>query len=177
MVVRFSRQTIATTQEPARMHINCSALSQQDRVQHYAATNNAFDFFNMLTSPDLLDTLEASLPDHRERLFPPTETLSMFLAQALKPDRSCQGIVNDAAVKRLIHGLPQCSTNTGAYCKARQRLPLEMVMGMVHHTGRLIAAEGSDTWLWGGRRVRLVDGTTVTLPDTQANQTAYPQQR
>jgi hypothetical protein len=158
------------------MHTNRSALSQQHRVQHYAAANDAFDFFNMLTSPDLLDTLESSLPSHRERLFPPTETLSMFLAQALKPDRSCQGIVDDAAVKRLIHGLPQCSTNTGAYCKARQRLPLETVAGMVRHTGRLIAAEGSDTWLWRGRRVRLVDGTTVTLPDTRANQTAYPQQ-
>lgn len=159
------------------MHINRSALSQQHRVQHYAATHNAFDYFNMLTSPDLLDALEALLPDnHRERLFPPTETLSMFLAQAMKPDRSCQGIVDDAAVKRLIHGLPQCSTNTGAYCKARKRLPLEIVTEMVHHTGRLIAAEGSDTWLWHGRRVRLVDGTTVTLPDTQANQTIYPQQ-
>lgn len=48
---------------------------------------------------------------------------------------------------------------------------------MVRHTGRLICAEGSDTWLWRGRGVRLVDGTTVTLPDTQVNQTAYPQQR
>lgn len=163
------------------MHINRSALSQQHRVQHrvqhYAAANDAFDFFNTLTSPDLLETLEASLPDHRERLFPPTETLSMFLAQALKPDRSCQGIVDDAAVKRLIHGLPHCSTNTVAYCKARKRLPLETVAGMVRHTGRLISAEGSDTWLWRGRRVRLVDGTPVILPDTRANQTAYPQQR
>jgi hypothetical protein len=101
----------------------------------------------------------------------------MFLAQALKPDRSCQGIVNDAAVKRLIHGLPHCSTNTGAYCKARKRLPLETVTKMVRHTGRLICAGGSDTWLWRGRRVRLVDGTTVTLPDTPANQATYPQQR
>lgn len=100
------------------MHINRAALSKQHRVQHYATANDACDFFNMLTSPDLLDTLETSLPEHRERLFPPTETLSMFLAQALKSDRSCQGIVDDAAVKRLIHGLPHCSTNTGAYCKA-----------------------------------------------------------
>jgi hypothetical protein len=48
--------------------------------------------------------MESSLPEHRERLFSPTETLSMFLAQALKPDRSCQNIVNDAAVKRLTGG-------------------------------------------------------------------------
>jgi len=159
------------------MHNNRSALSKQHRVLRYAATNDAFGFFNVLTSPELLDMLEASLPDHRERLSPPTETLSMFLAQGLKPDCSCQGIVDDSAVKRLIHGLPQCSTNTGAYCKARKRLPLKMVTKMVRHTGHLIAAESSDMWLWRGRGVRLVDGTTVTLPDTRANQTAYPQQR
>lgn len=158
------------------MHINRSALSQQHRLQHYASSSDAFSFFNHLTSPDLLDTLESSLPEHRERLFPPTETLSMFLAQALHADRSCQHIVNDAAVKRLIHSLPQCSTNTGGYCKARQRLPLEMISGMARHTGRLIAEKAIAPWRWYGRRVRLVDGTTVTLPDTPANQRSYPQQ-
>ena len=159
------------------MHINRSALSQQHRVQHYAVASDAFSFFNQLTSPELLDTLESTLPDHRERLFPPTETLSMFLAQALKSDRSCQNIVNDAAVKRLTHGLPQCSTKTGGYCKARQRLPLAMISGMVRHTGRQIEAQSPDKWRWYGRRVRLVDGTTVTLADTQANQALYPQQK
>ena len=158
------------------MNINPSAQSQQHRIKHYASVSDAFSFFNQLTGPELLDTIEATLPEHRERLFPPTETLSMFLAQALKPDRSCQNIVNDAAVKRLTGGLPQCSTNTGAYCKARQRLPLEMLSKLVRHTGSLITAKAPETWLWYGRRVRLVDGTTVTLPDTAANQAAYPQQ-
>ena len=176
-MVRLSRQTIAPIEEPALMHSNRSIHSQQDRIQHYATGSDAFCFFNLLTSPDLSETLEAFLPTHRERLFPPTETLSMFVAQALKPDRSCQGIVDDAAVKRLLHGLPACSTNTGAYCKARARLPLTMVSGMVRSTGQLIAATVPDKWLWHGRRVRLVDGTTVTLPDTPANQAAYPQQR
>ena len=158
------------------MHINRSIKSQQQRIKHYASINDAFSFFNQLTSPELLDTLEISLPEHRERLFPPTETLSMFLAQALKPDRSCQSIVNDAAIKRLTGGLPPCSTYTGAYCKARQRLPIEMVSTLVRHTGSLIGAAAHQTWLWNGKRVYLVDGTTVTLPDTPANQAAYPQQ-
>jgi Transposase DDE domain len=158
------------------MYLNCSAKSKQQRIKHYATANDAFSFFNQLTAPDLLETMESTLPKHRERLFPPTETLSLFLAQALKPDRSCQNIVNDAAVKRLTGGLPQCSTNTGAYCRARQRLPLEMLSTLVRHTGSLVAAGAHDTWLWNGSRVRLVDGTTVTLPDTAANQAAYPQQ-
>jgi hypothetical protein len=158
------------------MHINRSIKPQQQRIKHYASISDAFSFFNQLTSPELLDTLEISLPEHRERLFPPTETLSMFLAQALKPDRSCQSIVNDAAVKRLTGGLPPCSTNTGAYCQARLRLPTDMVSTLVRHTGSLISAAAHQPWLWNGKRVYLVDGTTVTLPDTPANQAAYPQQ-
>jgi len=175
-MVSLSRQTITSIEEPARMHSSRSVSPQQDCIRRYAAVGDAFFFFNRLTAPDLFDALEDALPAHRERLFPPTETLSMFLAQALKPDRSCQGIVNDAAVKRLLHGLPRCSTKTGAYCKARLRLPLDMVSGMTIATGRLIATTVPDNWRWFGRRVRLVDGTTVTLPDTPANQAAYPQQ-
>src|ERR1035437_7261650 len=165
MMVSFSRQTIATTEEPAPMHSNRSVLSQQRRVRHHAATNDAFRFFDFPTAPDLFDALEASLPAHRERLFPPTETLSMFMAQAMKPDRSCQGIVDDVAMKRLLHGLPLCSPKAGAYCKARQRLPVEMVSRMATTTGHLIAKKVPDRWRWFGRRVRLVDGTTVTLLD------------
>ena len=175
-MVSLSRQTIATIREPALMHNNRSAISQQRRVQHHATASNAFHFFNLLTSPDLFDTLEALLPDHRERLFPPTETLSMFMAQAMNQDRSCQAIVDDVAVKRLLNSLPLCSTKTGGYCKARQRLPMELVSEMATSAGHLIAGEVSDKWNWLGRRVRLVDGTTVTLPDTPANRAAYPQQ-
>jgi hypothetical protein len=52
-----------------------------------------------------------------------------------------------------------------------------MVSGMAISTGRLIAGKIADKWNWRGRRVRLVDGTTVTLPDTPANQAVYPQQK
>jgi hypothetical protein len=34
---------------------------------------------------------------------------------------------------------------------------------LVRHTGSLISAQAHTTWLWNGSRVRLVDGTTVTL--------------
>ena len=39
-------------------------------------------FFNLLTSPELLSVVEDQLPEHRERHYPPTLTLSMFLGQA-----------------------------------------------------------------------------------------------
>jgi hypothetical protein len=150
---------------------------QTARVKAHCTHSDTYSFFNLLTSDALLDTVEQLLPPHRERLYPPTETLSMFLAQAMSADRSCQNIVNQAAVQRLAGGLPVGSTSTGAYCQARQRLPLDLVAGLTRHLGGLIDAQVPDTWRWQGRRVRIVDGTTLTLPDTPANQAAFPQQQ
>ena len=125
----------------------------------------------------MLSKVEELLPEeHREREFPPTETLSMFLAQAMSEDRSCQKTVNEAAIKRVVGGLSPCSTATGGYCRARQRLPLGMVSTLVRFTGELMNNQIPDRWRWHGKSVYLVDGTTVTLPDTTANQAVYPQQ-
>lgn len=51
-----------------------------------------------------------------------------------------------------------------------------MLSTLVRQTGGLISAQAHEAWLWNGYRIRLVDGTTVTLPDTAANQATYPQQ-
>jgi hypothetical protein len=131
--------------------------------------------FNLLTGPELFDRVEALVPEHRERLFPPTETLSMFLAQALSADGSCRQVVNDAIVKRVVGGMTPGSTDTGGYCKARARLPLSMVSTLAREAGGLLAQGAASCWHWQSRRVRLVDGATVTLADTEANQAAYPQ--
>ena len=159
------------------MFINSKpAKLQQQNIQQYAHNSDALSFFNQLTSPELLESLEAQLPEHRERLYPPTETLSMFLAQTLNEDRSCQKAVNNAVISRTLGGLPLVSTGTGAYCRARQRLPLKMITTLVQCTSELMDSQVPEQWLWHGRRVRLIDGTTVSMPDTEENQTAYPQQ-
>ncbi len=67
--------------ETSPMFINNKSLTLQ---QQNTQNSDSLSFFNQLTSPELLDTLEGQLPEHRERLYPPTETLSMFLAQTFK---------------------------------------------------------------------------------------------
>jgi len=160
------------------MHLNQKdSRHQQKQIIHHAQTTDAYSFFNLLTSPQLLSVVEEHLPAHRERLYPPTTTLSLFLAQAMNTDASCQHTVNRHAVERVFNGLSPCSILTGAYCKARQRLPVAMVSSLVKQTGGMIAEQAPVPWHWQGRPVKLVDGTTVSLPDTPANQRGYPQQR
>lgn len=151
--------------------------AQQQRVQHVAANSDAYTFFDLLTGPELLDEVESQLPEHRERAFPPAEALSMYLAQALSADRSCQKAVNDKAIKQALAGLSTCSTRTGGYCKARQRIPTEMVSHLARYTGELIQHHVPNLWNWKDRRVCLIDGTTALMPDTEANQSSYPQHK
>jgi hypothetical protein len=155
--------------------INKLARIQQQNIRDYTQNSDSFCFFNALANNNLLDTVEHLLPDYRKRDYPPTETLSMFLAQSMSKDRSCQKVVNDAAIKRLVYGLPSISTATGGYCRARKRLSADMISALVRCTEERIYNQLSEKWLWRGKRVCMVDGTTVTLPDTPENQAKYPQ--
>jgi hypothetical protein len=148
---------------------------RRGRIRRRARATQAVEFFNILTSPELLETTEVLLPEHRERLYPPTVALSMFMRQTLEADGSCQKAVNGWAAQRAADGLSACSVRTGAYCKARQRLPLEMVTALARKTGELLSRKALRPWQWRGRAVKLVDGTGLSMPDTPENQTAYPQ--
>lgn len=153
-----------------------SALHQRRlKIDRRASSTPAVEFFNVLTSPQLLDTTEAQLPKHRERLYPPTVTLSMFMRQVLDTDGSCQKAVNSWAAQRAADGLKVCSIRTGGYCRARQRLPLEMVSALARQSGQWLSTKALVPWLWRGRAVKLVDGTGLSMPDTEDNQAVYPQ--
>ena len=149
---------------------------QQNYVRKLISQSDSQTIFNLLTSPELLEKVESLLPNHRERCFPPTETLSMFIAQVFHADRSCQNIVNQASVKMLVNNSTPCSTHTGGYCRARKRLPTQMPKDLALFIGQSIEENMPSSWRWHGRRVRVVDGTSITMPDTQENQSVYPQQ-
>ena len=144
-------------------------------IERRAKSTEAVEFFNVLTSPEVLDATEALSPEHRERLYPPTVTLSMFMRQTLEADGSCQKAVNRWAAQRVADGLCPSSTRTGGYCRARARLPLSMVSGLAQETGRQLHQRACLQWCWRGRAVKLVDGTGLSMPDTQENQACYPQ--
>jgi hypothetical protein len=153
----------------------CRRQQQADRVRGRAQGSAALEFFNVLTGPELLQVTEAALPEHRERLYPPTVTLSMFVRQALAADPSCQRAVNGWAASRAAEGLSVQSVRTGGYCRARQRLPLSMVQALTLESGRLLSTRSLHGWRWRGRTVKLLDGTGFSMPDTPDNQRAYPQ--
>jgi cell division inhibitor SulA len=131
-------------------------------------------FTDVLTDDVITDAL-AAVGGWLDRVFSPLVTLWVFLAQVLSPDHSCRAAVARLVAHRVARGQEPCSARTGAYCRARKRLPEAFFAAAACSVGRALDAQAKPGWLWQGRRVYLFDGTTVTMPDTPENQAAYPQ--
>lgn len=108
-------------------------------------------------------------------IYTPAVTVWVFLSQCLSADHSCRDAVTRLAAWRTVQGLKPCSAETGAYCTARDALPEAACRELVRRSGRELEAQAPRAWLWRGRRVRIVDGSTITMPDTPENQAEYPQ--
>jgi Transposase DDE domain len=114
---------------------------------------------------------------YRERIYPPLKTLGMFIGQVLNADGACLDALLRHQSERNARGVPECSFSTGPYCKARSRLHLGLVVALLHAIARRLERLQPAGWRWQGRSVKLLDGTTVSMPDTPANQEAFPQNR
>jgi hypothetical protein len=103
-------------------------------------------------------------------------TIHTFLGQAMQADRSCQRAVAGVLADRSANGRDPCSADTGGYVKARQRIPEGVFRRIFQQSGRDAEALADDRWLWQGRRVRIVDGSTLQIEDTDENRAEYPLQ-
>lgn len=136
-----------------------------------------YELFGHLIPERLLAASEAGA-NSRERVFTPQVTFWAFVAQILSPGSSCREIVRrvDAWWQQTAGESGSLSGSTSAYCQARARLDpdaLELVSGhLCWSLERNVLAE--ERWL-GGRPVKIVDGTGLSMPDTAANQVLWPQ--
>lgn len=151
-------------------------LPKQTNIKKNAKNITATDFLELLSSDELSSIIENNTPKYRERIYTPMQTLAMFLSQALNEDRSCSKAVNDFIIQNKSQkNTRSISPNTGAYCLARQKLPLLLLSQLTVKIGEIIANNSPTQWQWFGRRVRLIDGTTLSMPDTEQSQEVYPQ--
>jgi DDE family transposase len=132
-------------------------------------------FSHVLSEEMISQALAAVSVCWLDRIYTPLVTLWVFLSQVLSADHSCRAAVVRLIAYRLSHGQSPCSSETGAYCQARKRLPEKFFSAVACLVGRALDAKAEQGWLWKGRRVYMFDGTTVTMPDTPENQKAYPQ--
>ena len=110
-------------------------------------------------------------------VYTPALTLWAFLSQVLfkGEQRSCLAAVARVIVLLVSLGQRPCADDSGAYCRARAKLPVPIIRRLTGQVADGCEQQVPEQWLWKGQHVYLVDGSTVSMPDTPANQADYPQ--
>jgi hypothetical protein len=133
----------------------------------------ALPFADALSQPRLQALLDELQVTYRERIYTPCVTLWTFLAQVLHPDQSCAAAVARLLAFRTAQKQPACSADPSSYCQARQRLPEALVNRLVRDTGAELHQQAPPGWRVHGRPVKIIDGSTSSMPDTDANTEAF----
>ena len=136
-------------------------------------------FANVLSAEHIEQACRAegvSFGRSRRSVYTAAVTLWTFLSQVLSGEqRSCRAAALRVLTLCITLGRGPCSTDTGMYCRARAKLTAPLLRRLTYEVAERLQQAVPRRWLWHGRHVYLADGATVTLPDTAANQDAYPQ--
>ena len=139
------------------------------------ALSNLAGIVGALIPERQLDRLRAS--GTRRRVFTPIVTFWSFLAQVLSPTQPCRETVRQVQAERHRRGRSRICSGTAAYCQARRRLPESILQGIWEAIAGDLSEVSSPKMPWQGLRVGVVDGTTMSMPDTAPNQAVWPQSR
>jgi hypothetical protein len=108
--------------------------------------------------------------------FSPAVTTWAWLSQVLSSSKSCTAAAARVLVLCCSLSLPVCSIKSGAYCKARAKVPVAFFQDATRQLGRLVEQRALPDWRWKNLCVKIADGSIVQVPDTDANRAVYPQQ-
>jgi putative transposase len=119
-----------------------------------------------------------SFAQEEDGIYTPAVTLWAFLSQVLfkGEQRSCVAAVSRVVVLLVSLGRQPPSGDTGVYCRARAKLSEPVLRRLTGELAGGCERNLPKRWLWQGRHVELVDGSSASMPDTPANQAQYPQQ-
>lgn len=154
-----------------------SFRQQIDWFRRQFGQHAGLPFSEVLPAQVVVTALQSLDVRFYDSLYSPVTVLWLFLSQVIHPNPTLAVTVECFLAWRLARGMSPCSTDTGAYARARQRLPEALLAMLTRHTGREAERAALSQWRWLGRVVKLFDGSTVSMPDTPENQEAFPQSR
>jgi hypothetical protein len=151
-------------------------------VQHAFLQADDLSFRDVLTEEEINAAFvaeNACFGEDDDDVYTPSLTLWGWLAQAMHAEkcRSCVAAVARIAALCVALGRKPPSPDTGAYCRARAKLPESVLQRLVYTVGDGLESRVPADWLWLGRHVKIGDGTTLLAPDTPENQAEWPQTR
>ncbi len=110
----------------------------------------------------------------RRSIFSKENTFWAFLGQVIDADGGCKEVVRKLQSYASVKGGRIPSSSTASYCTARKKLDQQSLTSIFQHTA-VLGDKSPQTGLLCNRRVIVVDGTGLSMPDTHENQEAWPQ--
>ncbi len=148
------------------MNHNKKIIKTQKNISLNKLKNGNLDFIQSFIGDDKL----SDISNNRNRIYTPQRTLSMFISQSLNQDGSCQNRVNKLALLKD----EKISISTSGYCKARKRLSTSAISTLTKSIALNNTKKVSKNLKFREKNIYLIDGTTITMPDTQENKKEYP---
>jgi hypothetical protein len=110
----------------------------------------------------------------RDRLSNRGEVFMAFLAMVLQRGASTRFALALLQANRVAAGKPMGSNNTSGFCQARAALPVSWLKSIFMAIGAWFERGEHAASRWRGRRVRLLDGSGFSMPDSDKNRAVYP---
>ena len=124
--------------------------------------------------PDDLFPKAPKKENSRDRHYTRLRTFWCMVWQGFNPEAAGREVVRQLQALFRLEGGPRLSPEDGAYCRAKGRLPLISFPAALSASAQSADDQAPSTPLLQGRRLRVVDGSALTLPDTRKNRRAYP---
>lgn len=154
---------------------------QFDLVRTSFLQEPGLPFAEVLSAEDIqaaFDEQGVDFATEDKDIYTPPVTLWAFLSQVLfkEEHRSCGAAVARIIVLWTALGRQPPSDNTSAYCRARAKLPVPVLRRLACQIAEGCERKIPKKWLWFEHHVKVADGSTSSMPDTEDNQAEYPQQ-
>lgn len=145
------------------------------KIQNQLRESSACGYAELFKKVLPAQTLSKIDPTIRHRHYGALPLLWAWIAQIIEVNASCSKAV--ANIQSWSHqlGIKPPASDTSGYCKARQRLSQEFLENVHRHLVTTLNQRVKRADQWHGHLVKAFDGTSVTLIDTDANQSVYPQ--
>ena len=155
----------------ATRRIQAALRAQLQRVLRSSISGYALLFESVL-EPDFLEGID---PTKRQRSFGHIPVFWAWLAQILEANASCSKAVGLIQGWYQASGLAAPRGGTSGYCMARKNLREDFLAQVAHRITVTLEQRIRPMDKWHQLTLKAIDGSSVQLMDTEANQESYPQ--
>lgn len=155
----------------ATRRLQAAVRAQRERIVRRSISGYALMFESILEE----GFLEGIDPTKRQRSFGHIPVFWAWLAQLLEANASCSKALSLIQSWYQASDLPAPTGGTSGYCMARRKLSEKFLRQVAGRVCSNLDQRVRPTDKWRGHTLKAIDGSSVQLMDTEANQHLYPQ--